>query len=922
MQKFAEAMTAGSTVGDPDMRREVLDAVAALQPFRIDDDVFRAAITSLTCRSFDRVVPYLSGLEKAGVLLQRGTALRIVPDLLGDAILGGACVDTVSGVPLGYLERVYEAADGPALANLFVNACRVDWQINQGPQTKRSLVEPLWRQIEVQFADGDIDGRVAQLRLLGKVAAFQPQHTLALVERAVGSCSNDDDGEPGHRVPAADGVSRYRQILDELPPLLESVACHLEYLAPAAELLWRLAADDARQTNQYPNHPIRVLCRLMEYSPMTPRQFHEELLAVAERWLSEPEPEDAPHSPFDILELLLATEATNHMSDGSSLTITTYPVAPDAVRDLRERVVDLAFAELGSAGPKRAVRAAHALGKGLIYPGRLPRPVPDDEENGGWTAAFVEVLDRIAAIGADPGLSPVVAIALREAMRWHYQYSTTATQAAAQAAWSSLPTSIEHRLALVLHDPWGMLVRIDESVSGDELADTASRDHLKEAYFDTVIADATAAWPDPLLVDHLERTLLAERRAFDRDSQHASPFVWALTAKRPSIAEELCRRVVQNPESVFTGLVPAVLGRLLETDPAGGIACAWELVETGNLVVARCVGHSFGWGRGNRAGLVDGEVDLVRSLLDHEDPYVRKFTLGACRAISQIQPSLAAELVTSVRFADSPDVADEVAGMFGSHGSLHWADLSDEQAEGLLAQLQACPSVDQYNIAALLEEVSKSRPAAVVDLLIQRVEAWEREDSHIGYDPIPHVWNNRPRFASHPEYGELLRVVLRWIASRLESWKRRYVAPELFALVTTEFDQETIAVLREALQSDDSRLVIAAGVVLGKAPRTFVWDQVGFVCDALHAAQRHGDDYVQEVGGGLHRAAVAGLRWGTPGQPFSGDVKQRDRAEAVLAQVPRGSIEAAFYRSLFESAERWIHTKDEIDDRMIDRRDW
>jgi hypothetical protein len=280
MQNFTEAMTAGLTVGDPDMRREVLDAVAALQPFRIDDDVFRAAIVTLTGRSFDRVMPYLSGLEKAGVLLQRGTALRIVPDLLGDAILGGACVDTVSGVPLGYLERVYEAADGPALANLFVNACRVDWQINQDQQTKRSLVEPLWRQIEVQFADGDIDGRVAQLRLLGKVAAFQPQHTLALVERAVGSCSNDDDGEPGHRLAAADDVSRYRQILDELPPLLESEACHLDYLAPAAELLWRLAEHDARQTNQYPNHPIRVLCRLMEYSPMTPRQFHEELLVI------------------------------------------------------------------------------------------------------------------------------------------------------------------------------------------------------------------------------------------------------------------------------------------------------------------------------------------------------------------------------------------------------------------------------------------------------------------------------------------------------------------------------------------------------------------------------------------------------------------------------------------------------------------
>lgn len=214
MDRFAETIISGS-MGNPDLRREVLNAVAAMQPFRIDDDAFRTAITALSGRSFDQLMPYLTGLEDAGVLLRRDTALRIVPDLLGDAILSTACVHIASGVPSGYLERVYELADGPALANFFVNTCRVDCQINQDQKTKRSLVEPLWRQIVTQFADADIDGCAALLRLLGKVAAFQPQYTLALIEQAMRSRRHDR--ESAHCGSALRGVSRYQLVLDELP---------------------------------------------------------------------------------------------------------------------------------------------------------------------------------------------------------------------------------------------------------------------------------------------------------------------------------------------------------------------------------------------------------------------------------------------------------------------------------------------------------------------------------------------------------------------------------------------------------------------------------------------------------------------------------------------------------------------------------
>lgn len=63
--------------------------------------------------------------------------------MLGDAVLAGACVDTATGVATGYLERAYQAADGTALAHLFVNCCRMDWQVSQSGASQASLTGPL-----------------------------------------------------------------------------------------------------------------------------------------------------------------------------------------------------------------------------------------------------------------------------------------------------------------------------------------------------------------------------------------------------------------------------------------------------------------------------------------------------------------------------------------------------------------------------------------------------------------------------------------------------------------------------------------------------------------------------------------------------------------------------------------------------------
>lgn len=83
-----------------------------------------------------------------------------------------------------------------------------------------------------------------------------------------------------------------------------------------------------------------------------------------------------------------------------------------------------------------------------------------------------------------------------------------------------------------------------------------------------------------------------------------------------------------------------------------------------------------------------------------------------------------------------------------------------------------------------------------------------------------------------------------------------------------------------------------------------------------------GDDCVRAIGGGLHSAAMRGVRMGTPGQPYQEDVEQRDKATELAETLSLGSIEHQFYRSLASTAESRIKWEADRDALLDDRRTW
>ena len=903
MTAFRDAVAATDPAADPSVRQEVLRAIAALQPFRVGQAGFRTALSELAGKPFDQLMPHIRRLEEAAVLLRRGDSLRIVPDLLGDVLLADAAADLPSGTPTGYLERVLEYAEGDCLLRVLANASRVDWQIRTGDPASPSLAEPMWPIIASRFRDGDVPARLRLLEVVRAVAFFQPAAAIELVRWAMTHLASAED-------PADQGRHEQsgRRVLEALPGVLENAAYDREYLRQAADMLWELAGRDQRSPGQHPGHPIRILRSLVEYNLAKPTEFHDLMIDAAAEWLRALHA-DWLYSPFEVLSPLLATAVTNLLGDGRTFTFRTYAVSAAAVRNLRRRVLDLAFAEAQSQDLRSAVEAMNAIGVSIRY----ENPADHDEQQQ-WTAQFIETIERIGDLLAGTDLDPVVSIAARHALWWHAEHSPTSTRPAAEKALSRLPGSASHHLALALHDGWGHLVARGKDVAESEL--------LREAALSGVVAETAARWPDDeRLIDQIEERIAVDRRAFRR-SGSPRPFIWTLTQARPSTARVICQRVARDPASVLQDALPAALSRLADALPGEAIRQALDLLATDDVTVMRCVAEAFGFARGNRAALLDGEDDLLRSLLNSEDPEVRSLAVTAAIALARTSPGLAMNLLAEVNVADSPTVAEAIAAAFGPYSGLSWADLPQSQANQILDQLRKCPSLNSYEITALLAEIVKRQPDSVLDLLKDRVETWEHNKTlRSSYLPVPRAWHVKPDFKAHERYPALLRGVLDWIADGRESTARRVMGAEIFAAVAAGFDEQATAIVMEALQSDDTARVRAASAICREAPAELIWEQ-NFVRQALHAAARHGIEHAETVARSLLAAAINGTPAVTIGQEAGDQAAQNEALTKIVSETPQGSIEERFYQSLARWHQNLMRLDEDISDQRTDRREW
>ena len=411
-------MTGPSGRLDASERRSVLAALAIFQPVRLDDPDFEAAVGELTgIASWDVVNGRIRELEDAGLVLRRGsTAVRVIPDMFADVLVANAAYDERSGRPTSFLARAQRVASGTALQHLLVNASRIDWQVRDGGSGRADIVDGLWAALREQLLSGSFDEQLSLLKLVSRIAYFQPDLAVQLVDEVLATDGNDRAPvDPAERRWAATRAD----VVHATVPVLRNVAYHLKFLRPALDRLWALAIDDDRPTNQNPEHPLRVLRGIADLRTGKPFAYIDAVIDAATDWLTTP----LRLSPFDVVEPILAVEGSDEVSSDMTLTFHSFGIDPVSVRPVRQRVVDLAFTQAESSDVPSAVRAIKTLAQAIRGPiGVFNRQVTDNERER-WAIEFLPVIERLGQLGANPDHDPAIRLAIREALGWHADHS-------------------------------------------------------------------------------------------------------------------------------------------------------------------------------------------------------------------------------------------------------------------------------------------------------------------------------------------------------------------------------------------------------------------------------------------------------------------------------------------------------------------
>ena len=451
MSRDLTEILAGAVIDDmarqSEVRIEVLHAVAALQPLRTADAEFRDALVALTGRAYDQVAPHLAALEEAGLLLRRGETFRVVPDLLGDWLLARRSHGPGGSASAGYIDRVHSAARGAALANLIVNAGRMEWQKHG---TATGLLDGLWEAVRAEFEAGDAETRLAVFDVLAQVAFFQPSRCLAIVRWALDHppehAHDDDDARPGlaicHRGHARCACARYcagsrmtRNICRRLPTCCGD---------------WAVAIRDP--PGQHPDHAMRVLGELAAFQPAGPTVYQHLLVDAVQRWLSR-SPASA-RDPLEVLKPMLATEGHQELWSPRAISFRPFVLNPEAepVAALRIKVLDLAFAQLAAPDPQRVLAALDLVGAALtpLIGGFGLEITP--ELRALWYPEFVRILGRLeGAVRRRPIPHPVLCVALRSQLQWLAEHGTAQVRLACRSVLSAVPSDMPGNLARALH---------------------------------------------------------------------------------------------------------------------------------------------------------------------------------------------------------------------------------------------------------------------------------------------------------------------------------------------------------------------------------------------------------------------------------------------------------------------------------------
>ncbi len=872
----------------------LLEAIAATQPVRTEDPQFVEAFAKLLDIPVYEVARAIDELEFAGLLLRRGESVRIVPDMLGDALLERSLI-TASGRPTGYSVALAAAAAGAPLRNALHNVAIAEW-VARHDRADFDLASGLWEAITRGALEATSNGRIALIRDLENVAGTRPSLALDLAEQII------DNPAPIEESPYADffdhdlsvGPTRVERALTRL--IRNSAS--LELFPRAMGLLWRIGKEDERPENQHPEHGLRLLRELGAFDIGKRYDVTELYVKTIASWLATEglDPTDRKRM-LELLAPALDRNGLSERSDGPlSMIMTHFPVDVERVRPTRSAVIDIASAHLHE---EPAVAAAAI--KLLEYSLREAGPNVDDE--------FTLVSSLLGRTMNDPTLRAGIRLAAFHALSWHSTYADGATRVLARQTRLSLVDDIEIRLTRLLRSGWA----VDEADEEGRYTIAAGERRVAETARDLLAVHDG----DNNVIEALLATIQAELAEQNRFTPPGY-LIAVLCSERETLASTILSNALDKDptDPTWRSLVLPALGHLLDKAPVHGVATAEQLLAADIRWSPTIAGSVSGHCNGQEP---DVELDLVRRLLDLADENTELALVSGVRWYDAGAETLASEIVSNAKIDRFQSVADAVAQLL-AYGSknVQWDRLPAKTQKKLIIRLGDTPNINDYSIQKLLADAAVGHEAEVLNMLRRRVE--KSAERGKGYQALPYHWHQDPHLRAARDYPALVRDLAVWM-TELPRGLGAWWAPKLFALVAGPYDDEVQQLALTFVRDGTESAIRGAATMLAEAPQEYGMSHPSFVAEVLDAARAVGPDAERRVSSALYSATMYGMRSRSIGD-FDVDLGRATKARELAASFLEGSPAQRFYLGIAEGSEQNAQRDLQQEEDLEDPRRW
>lgn len=903
-RRFKEDIISGVINEDLDATfcRDLLSIISILSPIQKDNEFIERTAKYFEVKK-SKLNLSLDILEKSRVLHRIGSKLRITPSVLSDHILRNSCI-TSDGSSIEYAQEIFEAFGDVYLENILNNLSELDWRVTKQKRETNLLVK-IWNDIVKEFKNSSNLDRAITLEKFDKIAYFQPQRTLSLIEYAINNPLKISDKNCTQLYEFT-----HKDVLGKIPALLKNISHNIEYLQQSCELLWYLVTNEIKQINPKSNNAMTVLVDLAKYEMYKPLECNILVLDFVERKLKCLSDYDCICSILDILDPMLEKEGLANRFTGVEVNFIPFSVPYESTKNIRQKAIWLIEDQLNCDSTKVVLRALKSLFEALSQPtGFFGKRVSDDEIKI-WLPEQMEVLKIIENVSKTT-TDPIVKIQIKSSLAWHSRQTNQSEVAdKASSIIKSLPEDFDTKLMRAI---W---YHYDRDYKNFEENQKEIFQEIKEVAKEFL---NKCNHEEKQIFDSLNEIITKFK--VNEISIHPADFLTIFSTIDHKIACQVCNSIISNVSKPLANYLNALLSGIREKDEMMAIRIIEVAIDGNNPVICHSIAEGYAY-RGWAFRLRKEEIKVVKKLLGSVEADTRNLAIKSLGYFPKTLMNEALELALNIEIGTDEKLADTYCSIFNERG-ISPEGLDNEQLKHILKKISQIELLDEnlYHLNVFLAHCSIKIPEELIDLLLERLDLAKnvqyKEKSR--FQPLPYDNFSEKGLNGIPlssNYKKILRKVRD--GSLDENLKDSFWLPRLYSYISENFSLTSLEILSEWINTGEEEKINAVSLLVKEAPCDFVFEHADFVSSLLTTAQLIGNKCYENVRFNVSYSVLCGVKTGIPGQACPQDENLRDKAQEFMKKYQLESPTWKFYNLLYKEAKGSINDWIKRDEEMME----